>query len=139
MALRKQYKTDKDAEVNGIPYKCAANEDGSIPTFHLARMGGSNKAYQKAFSAEIEQYRAAIDAGVFTDEQAEQCEMNAFCKAVLKGWENCQMDPGENVEFSVDNALTIFAELPDLYTELKAKAKNFNSYKVATLQAVAKN
>ncbi|WBF76921.1 hypothetical protein PSV3_00219 [Septimatrevirus PSV33] len=60
--LFKQFKTNSTKEAEGveIEFPEAQNDDGSVPTFVISRMGKSNKAYSKALDAASRRRRNRI-------------------------------------------------------------------------------
>lgn len=139
-ALFKNYKTDKSAEVNGVPVTVGINEDDkSKINFILARAGGNNKAYGAALTTKSEPHAQAIAAGALPEELAEEITKEVFVDSVLKGWENVRDADNKPLEFSKENALKLFDELPDLFEELALKARKISTFKTANLEVVAKN
>src|SRR5207342_3524584 len=61
--LHAKFKTDRVKEVEGvaIEFSDAPNDDGSIPTFTISRMGKTNRAYSKALEQATRPYRRQIE------------------------------------------------------------------------------
>ena len=89
MSLYKQFATNSEKEMEGVEVQMteAENEDGSIPTFVVSRMGKSNKRYSKALEAATRPYRRQIELGTMNNDKAEEIFMGVFVDTVLKGWE----------------------------------------------------
>ena len=92
MGLYSQFKTSSQKELDGIAIEFpeAQNEDGSIPTFVISRMGRSNKAYAKALEAETRPFRRQVELGTMKNEVAEEIFLRVFVGNVLKGWQHVE-------------------------------------------------
>lgn len=139
--LHKQFKTNSTKEIEGveIEFPEAENEDKSIPTFILSRMGASNKAYSKALDASTRPYRRQVQLGTLKNELAEELFKEVFVSTVLKGWKNIQKEDGTPLEFNKTNAIALMNELPDVYERLQAEAKEASNFRDFALEAEAKN
>lgn len=141
MSLFNQFKTDATKENEGIEIELSEveNEDGTSPIFIIARMGKSNKAYQKALDVAIKPHRRKAELGVMKNEVAEAVIRDVFCETVLKGWKNVYHDDGNPMQFNRENAITLMVELPELYERLQEEAKLISNFRFASLEAEAKN
>lgn len=147
--LFKQYKTNADAEVNGVDYPAGSNEDGSQIVFIVARSGKNNMAYRQAFDKAAKPHRRAMAAGTLSDAVAEALLLDVFCGHVLKGWRNIIADEGMADVFGIEvgaelpyskaNAQKLMLALPDLYEELSNAASNMALYTDAVRENEAKN
>jgi hypothetical protein len=141
MSLYKQFATNSEKEMEGVEVQMteAENEDGSIPTFVVCRMGKSNKRYSKALEAATRPYRRQIELGTMNNDKAEELFMGVFVDTVLKGWKNVRGADGKVLEFSKPNALKLFADLPEVYERLQEEAKLSANFRDEALEAEAKN
>lgn len=139
MSLYKQYATNIDKETNGVTIEMGTNDDGSVISFILCRMGGSNKAYQKALEQATRPYRRQIQAETMSEELSEEIMMKVFCKTILKGWSNVRDQFDEALPFSAENARKLFTELPELYRELQSQAGSVATFRDEQLKDEAKN
>jgi hypothetical protein len=139
--LFKQYKTNSAKEAEGveIEFPEAQNDDGTIPTFIISRMGKSNKAYSKALEAATRPYRRQVELGTMKNEVAETLFMGVFCDTVLKGWKNVQGEDGAEIPYSKDAAISLLSELPDVYDLLQEEAKLSANFRDSVLETEAKN
>jgi hypothetical protein len=139
--LFKQYKTNslKEAEGVEIEFPEAQNDDGSIPTFIISRMGKSNKAYSKALEAATRPYRRQVELGTLKNEVAETLFMGVFVDTVLHGWKNIQAEDGQPLPYSKDSAISLLTELPDVYERLQEEAKLASNFRDSALETEAKN
>lgn len=139
MSLFKQFATDKKKEVDGVEVAYGENEDGTVPTFIISRMGSSNKKYNKAIETVTRPYRRLIDMNLMPNDQAEKMLQKVFVDIILLGWKNIQDETGKIIDFNHDNALKLFEDLPDLYGDLKAAAQTAALFRSEALDEEAKN
>ena len=139
MSVFSQFKTSKVAESEGIEVRFKPNEDGTVPSFRIARMGKSNARYVKSVESRTRPHRQNIIDKVITNEIAEEINLNVFCDAVLLGWENIIGEDGKTIPYSWDNAKKLMSDLPDLYDILKEKAEDIDNFLSSNLVSEAKN
>lgn len=139
MGIYKDFKTDVDAEINGIRVETSVNDDGTIATFILARSGRSNKMYQKCLEVEMRPYKRQIELGTLNDDIAQRMLLSVFAKSVLKGWENVEDENGNKLEFTHANICKVMTDLPDLYLELTTRANEASNFKQSILEEEVKN
>jgi hypothetical protein len=139
MSLFKQFGTDEKKETEGIDVPFDANEDGSIPTFTIVRMGPRNKRFMQAHARFTKPYQAAIDAKRLAPETQLKISINVFVDAALKGWKNVQDDTGVDITFNAANAVKLFTSLPDLFFELQQQSLSLTAFQSEESEADAKN
>ena len=141
MSLNKQFATNTDKEIEGIEVQMteAENEDGSIPTFVVSRMGKSNKRYSKALEAATRPYRRQIELGTMNNDKAEEIFMGVFVDTVLKGWKNVRDESGAELPFNKQSATKLFKDLPEVYERLQEEAKLSANFRDAALEEEVKN
>lgn len=152
MSLTKQYKTDSKRETEGVPITFAANEDGTVPTFYIARMSGTNTKYARALEIATRPHRRQIQLGTFPAKQSEVIMRDVFIRTVLTGWQNVlvadvtgeTLPDDENGQspkaaFNEENAGLLFDRLPELYAELQQQAQNMANFLDESLIEEAKN
>lgn len=122
MSLRSQFAVDASKEQEGVEVQYAPNKDKSIPSFVISRASKANKAYSKALEKATRPYRKQIDMGTMDNDVAEGIFKRVFVQTVLKGWSNVELDDGVKLDFTEDNAIRLFEELPELYDDLREKA-----------------
>lgn len=139
--LHKQFKTNSVKETEGvkIEFPEVQNDDGSIPTFIISRMGKSNKAYSKALEAATRPYRRQVELGTMKNDVAEKLFLNVFVDTILRGWENVQDENGEAISYSKDSAISLLEELGDVYDRLQEEAKISSNFRDSALEDEAKN
>ena len=141
MSLYKQFATNSEKEMEGVEVQMteAENEDGSIPTFVVSRMGKSNKRYSKALEAATRPYRRQIELGTMNNDKAEEIFMGVFVDTVLKGWKNVRDESGAELPFNKQSATKLFKDLPEVYERLQEEAKLSANFRDAALEEEVKN
>lgn len=146
MSLSREYKTDSEKEISGVPVEVGHNDDGSIPTFILARASKTNKAYQAALTKAAAPFQRQIQLKIDVSVQLEKAFMEVFCDTVLRGWSNVLMSDVTGNEadkgfadFSKNNATLLFKRLPDLYDYLQEQSNSASLFLDATREESAKN
>lgn len=141
MSLYNQYKMDDKKESEGvwIRYEGAANDDGTIPAFHILRLAAQNQRYVKSIERESAPYRRLMDLGTLDDAVSKRILRRVFCSSVLLGWENIQNKQNQVIPHTFDNALKLFDELPELYYDLAEQAAKLSTFRAETMESDAKN
>lgn len=102
---------------------------GESGKFRLARAGGSNKRYQKSLESGMRPHRRAFQQGTLSDEVANAVLLNAFCDAVVLGWEGVTGPDGQPLPYSRDAAKKLLTDLPDLFTILRDAAADVSIFR----------
>lgn len=147
MSLRKTFKTDRTAEVEGVDVEVAINEHNGEPIkIRIARMSTSNKKYTKALNKATTPHRSAIQNDALDNELARKMLQKVFIETILLGWSNLPKseltgDEGdtEALEFTAENALALFNEMPDLYDDWEGRAQKAAAFREAETEASAGN
>lgn len=131
MGLYNTFKSDgvKEREGRWFSISAAANEDGSVPKFKLARMHSNNPAYQAALERVYKEFGVAIDNEILESGKAKPILLEVFVTTVLLDWENVQDHEERPIPFSVENATTLLNDLPDLYDVLKDQARKLGNFR----------
>jgi hypothetical protein len=140
MGLFKPYQTNQQKELEGVPVICGdTNEDGSMPTFIIARACKSNIRYTKALERETRPYKRLIESDRLSNATALQVQRRVFVQTLLMGWENVFDEKEKPIPFNQENAIMLFDKLPDLYDELATSSQKQSLYLETTLEEDAKN
>jgi hypothetical protein len=141
MSLYKQFATNSEKEIEGVEIEMveAENDDKTIPTFIISRMGKSNKRYSKALEAATRPYRRQIELGTMNNDKAEEIFLGVFVDTVLKGWKNVRDESGADMPFTKQTATKLFKDLPEVYERLQEEAKLSANFREASLEEEAKN
>lgn len=148
MSLRKVFKTDKDAEISGVWQDVGFNEHNKKPIrIHISRMSGSNKRYSSELERVTKPHQASIQNGAFSNDLARELLQKVFVDTVLLGWDNVPLsdltgkdeDDDKTVDYSKENALALFAEMPDLYDDWEKRAQAASNFREENAKVAAGN
>ncbi len=146
MSLSKAYKLDDKKITAGIEVELPANEDGSIPTFVIARAGRGNKRYSAALERSMRPLQAELRTKNLKNDKAEKALIEAFVEGCLVSWKNVLKSDVTGVEsdtgyadFSASNALALMNNLPELYVDLQERANDFSLFREGEQDESAKN
>ena len=131
MDLKKNYLTDKVAEVEGL------NKDFGDGCFiKIARIG--NSEYKKYFQKITKPYQKAIRRGVLSDEIADKLLIDAMANKIVLGWSGMTEDD-KPVEYSVENCIRILTTYTDLKDQIQEIANEMESFKAEDDEDLEKN
>jgi hypothetical protein len=139
MTLYKQYKSDKNVEQQGVRIEFGPNSKGAIMAMQVARAGGSNEKYLKAGERILKPHRRQIQTETMNRKLFEAKMMEVFVDGCLLGWENIEGEDGNELEFTRENAIKLFTDLPDLYSEVLSNSNNAALFRAEINQADAGN
>jgi hypothetical protein len=118
------FKTNKDHEQKGVWFDL--NDDVG---FLIKRMGGKNTQAVKAASAKhYKKYARAIQNGTLPAEKEREVLVKTFVESSVMDWRGVEVE-GELKEFSHENCVALFLELPDLADTLIEYASNYENFK----------
>lgn len=131
--VHRLFKTDQKLEVEGIYL------DFGHFKIRIARAGGANKAYLKAVEKKSRPFRRAIQQEMLDNEQAMKIMREIYAETVVIGWEGVTDGEGNPLEFSRDNCLKLFEELPDLFTDVMDQSNKIALFREDIREDDAKN
>lgn len=126
------FETDTNDEVGGIWL-----DFPNGASFKVARMGGSNKGFNRVFRRRTKAYKNSLDS--MPDEMLEQISVDAFVDGCLLDWEGIVGRDGVEIPFSKENATKLLKDLPELRDNLINEARNFENFRKESVDEVAKN
>jgi hypothetical protein len=144
MSLFEQFATNRKAEVEGVEVTFGSkNPDGTIPTFRIARMGKTNKRYQKMLEAETKPHIHAIRNDTLSADIDEAITLKIFLATVLLGWSGI-IEPkifgsDQAVPYTAENGEKLFKALPELYATLKQQASTMSLFRDSQVEEDSKN
>lgn len=148
MSLRNTYKTDNAKETNGVRVVVGVNEfTGDEMAINVSRMSKSNKIYAKAAEKKFSPHTAAIQNETIPEALAARLMKELFVEVILHGWEGFSLyeltgnddDKLTPLEYNSDNAMKLFAELPDVYDAWEAQAKKAANFREAEREVSSGN
>lgn len=139
MSLYKQFQTDKTVEKEGIVLNYGKNSKGEDIEIRIARAGGANVQYAKLLEAKTKPYRRQIQNETLDNEVAEKITKEVYAKAVVLGWTGVEDENGKELEFSFENCMKLFDDLPDLWTDIQQQSTKAALFRADILEQDAKN
>lgn len=147
MSLRKVFKTDLNAEVEGVWLDVAVNDHNGKPIrIKISRMSASNKRYTKELNKVTKPHQSAIQNEALDNDLARKMLQEVFADTIILEWDNLPKseltgnpEDVELLEFNRDNVLALFQEMPDLYDDWESRAQKSAAFREAEREKTAKN
>ena len=139
MSLYKQFKTDGSLEKEGILLEYGTNSKDEPICIRIARAGGANAQYAKRMEARVKPYRRQIQNETLDNEVAEKITKEVYAKAVVLGWTGVEDENVKEMEFSFENCMKLFDDLPDLWTDIQQQSTKSALFHADILEQDAKN
>jgi hypothetical protein len=139
MGLYATFKTDAAKETRGIQIPYEPNDDGSIPTFTIARAGGANVQWALEMERIARPYQRQIQLETLKKSVSDKLVMTCFVRTVLLNWENVFNQKNEPIAYNEENAMQLMTELPDLYNDLFTQSNKLALFREDSLEATVKN
>jgi hypothetical protein len=115
----------------------------------IARAGGSNKKFEKAFLAKMKPYRHQMETDTLKDAVANRLMIELYVDTIVLEWsvknEEGKYVPGIHgldgsiLTYSRENAITIFEKFPDLFKDVQAQSRKSSLFKALEAEETAKN
>lgn len=133
MSTYKSFKTDPKVEVEGV----WANY-GDFRIRH-ARAGGANMAFARAMEKIGRKYRKQIELDVIREERALKMMREVYADTVILDWEGVTDENEQPMEFTRENVIRLFKDLPDLFLDIQDSAKSPKAFRDAINEVDEKN
>lgn len=118
------FATDQKSEVEGVVY----NVTPEI-SFTLARAGGANMRYSKVLAARMRPYTRQITDESIDLDLVNDILIEVFAETVILGWKGITDAEDKEISFTVQNAIALFKQLPDLFTDVREYAGKMANYR----------
>jgi len=115
--------TDKQMEQEGIDLNFG---DGRIVT--VARAGGSNRKYRVSLMKAHEPHKTALEHGSLDEDTAVNLLHTVFAESVVLGWQGWKDEDGNDLEYSVENAIQLFREAPEIFSVIRDESEKFSNF-----------
>lgn len=141
MSLYKHYGVDTEKAQKGVPCTLVANDDETVPTFYVSQIGRTNRKYMALVEKNIQPSRRQYRGGgnKIPAEKILEANKDAFIRSALHGWANVRGPDGKDLTFSVDAAIKLLGDLPNLYFELEAFAEDISNFQTEDREDDVKN
>ncbi len=134
MSLYEMYETDPDMETGGV----ILNYGDGI-RIKIARAGGANAAFTKAFERYTRPYRKRMESGTLAEDVANELLVQVFAETVVLDWEGVTDRKGDLLAYSVENCVKLFNDLPDLFADVKESAMTVSTFRQEEMEDDIKN
>lgn len=147
MGLRNTFKTNRTLETEGVEIEVAINDhNGKAITIRVSRMTRMNKNYAKRLEAATRPHSASIANETLDNDLGYRLLQEVFVDTILLGWNNLPKSEitgdeadSELVEYTRENALKLFEDMPDLYDDWEKRAKSAANFRDAEREGNAGN
>jgi hypothetical protein len=140
VSLYKQFRTDENLEKSGIKLTY-----GEV-WFYVARAGGANKKFSRILEAKLKPHRRAVQTETMDEKTAEKLMREAYAEGVVLGWGSVKHGEGrmtgpddEALDFTVENVVRVFTDLPDLFADLREQTGKVALFRATVDEADAGN
>lgn len=128
MGIYKAFDTDAELIQRGIVL-----DFGDGEWVRISRAGNGNKRFQQRFEALMKPHRRALELGTLDDAKATEVMHQVFAETIILEW-NVTGPDGEKIEFTKENAMKLFKELPDFFMEIKRNAEDRANFRRQRLE-----
>lgn len=129
------FKTSSEKEKNGAKFEISpefVDANGKVyPEIFMIirRFSESNPRTKAAMAAYYKPYARQVEAGTLPPEKEKELQIKLFIDISLVSWQGISDENGNMIEFSKENAISLFKSLPDLFKSAWEFANSFESYK----------
>lgn len=134
MNLYDQFETHGDT----ITLNFGGDEQNGNTTIDVAFAGEGNVAFQKAMERLMAPYRH-IDKKDIGVKNVQRILRQAYAEGVVKGWSNVRDREGNPIDFTAENVVKLFADLPVLFRKVQEQAMDSSNFRAALIKADAGN
>lgn len=122
------FETDTDLERNGVWMDFGAYR------IKIAASGSENPEFMTCYAEKLKPIRHALATKKLDEEVERKMLIEAYAETVVKDWENVTDRSGAAMEFSVENVIKLFTDLPRLFALVRNHAQNLVNFKVEEAQ-----
>lgn len=132
--LYQAFETNKDLENSGIELDYGKNSKGAPIRIKIARAGGANKRFAKVLDRLLRPYKRQLANDQLSDDVAKDVMIQAYADSVVLGWEGVEDREGNPMEFSRDNVVRLFNDLPELFLDVQQQSQKAALFLVDILE-----
>lgn len=123
MNLYNAFATDQSAEINGVVLDYGPNSKNEPIQIRVARAGGANAKFAKVLEHKLRPYKRALANDTMDSKMAERLMIEAFAEAVVISWNGVEDREGNEIEFTKENIVKLFTDLPDLFRDVQEQSQ----------------
>lgn len=137
--LYKNFKTNTEVEKTGVVLEYGMASNGKPTSIRIARAGGANTRFAKLMEQKTAPYRRQIQTKTLDESIAERITKEVYAEAVILGWENVEDENGNLLDFTLENVIKVFSDLPDLYADIIVQSQEIALFRSEVREADSKN
>lgn len=137
MSLYDTYATDTNAEINGITYREPGGDNGEFIELKLARAGGANTKFGKVFQAKFGPYMKSLNR--MDPKLGARLLAEVYAEAVVLGWANVTGRDGAPMDFTKENVVKLFTDLPEFFNRVQSVAGDMEMFRAEVLEKTSGN
>lgn len=122
--LDKLFKASETLQKEGVDF---AIDDKT--SFKVRHFNSSNPRIKAAMATHYKPYARQMELGSIAQEKSDEITRKLFVDVCLVSWQGVEDDKGKAIDFTKENALKIFKDLPALFDTLWKYANDFTNYK----------
>lgn len=134
MGLYDAYETNKNLEREGIILDYGTNSKDQPIQIRIARAGGANAKFAKVLELKMKPYKRALANDTMDNKAAERLLIEAYADTVVLGWEGVEDRDGNPMEFSKENVVKLFTDLPDLFIDVQQQSQKSALFRAEVLE-----
>lgn len=132
--LYQAFETNKDLESSGIELDYGKNSKGEPIRIKIARAGGANKRFAKVLDRLLRPYKRQLANDQLSDDVAKEVMIQAYADSVVLGWEGVEDRQGNPMDFTRENVVKLFTDLPELFLDVQQQSQKAALFLVDILE-----
>lgn len=125
MSLYDTFASDEKSEKDGIILDLGLNSKEEPIEIRVRRAGGANTRFAKVFEQKSKPYRRLMEIPGALDEKTNMRVMReVYADAVVVGWTGVEDKDGNAMEFTRENVIQLFTDLPNLFRLVIKESQN---------------
>lgn len=132
--LYQAFETNKDLESSGIELDYGKNSKGEPIRIKIARAGGANKRFAKVLDRLLRPYKRQLANDQLSDDVAKDVMIQAYADSVVLGWEGVEDRQGNPMDFTRENVVKLFTDLPELFLDVQQQSQKAALFLVDILE-----
>ena len=141
MSLYDKFEMDTDAETGeGVPLVYDFGEDTPPAKIWVRAAGRRNKGWRDRYVALMKPHQHTLDkGGKIDDETMDEINRRLTAEKIIVRWENVTDRAGNQIEFNVENAMSLLKDLPVLHEDIQGFALNRDNFLLSVTQSSSGN
>jgi hypothetical protein len=137
MSLYSAFATDKQLEQDGVLLDYGPNSKDQPIQIRIARAGGNNAKFAKVLQKRMDVIKRQIKT--MDNKAATKLMIEVYADSVVLGWTGVQDRDGNDLEFTRENVVKLFTDLPDLFADVQQQSQDIALFREEIRQADSGN